>query len=353
MKNRSIILLALLLTACGSTNSSSSEIIDTKTETEPIMTEITETDTDAAETVATVTSVTSSGTVTTTVQPETVDIDAEKYADIVKANENIWLDPLNNKTIQANETCECWFEDMDFDGEPEFVVGGFNMGTQWGHNFNIYKFKDNEMIKLVPVQYSQVDRNDKTFDDNVFSIVEMTALAKAPNPGFAGYSAEIVCDAEGKYSYLFPCIESGIGTGYSICKLVLDEDTLSWELIGSYSNIPCQGLFFETPGNRMADRDETLDYMKKWFDDKVFCWSRIGSIPCTYFNKDYTIERYNEIKEQLSDGAGSWVSGCYDLLSDEEKMQALIKSYNIYSIKEEGGDSQLYSRFLSDLKNEQ
>lgn len=269
--------------------------------------------------------------------------DAEKFAQIVMDNENVWLEPFNNgDTPIYGGTVDCWFEDIDFDGTPEFIVGGCNMGTQGGISYNIYRIENGEMIGI------------NLSDDFPYnSTGDIPIFLQRPNSGFNEYSAEIIKDKDGKYRYIFPYILSYLGSGYGIAEMKINGDTLDWELIGGYITEP--EMEYRDNSNSSVSKQNLISSMDSWFERSTLCWSEIGTIPCTYVCEYLDQEWFEAASNSdvgLSDASASYVSGCYDTLNDVQKKEALIKSYNTYTIMELGWDSELYAQMLQDMSED-
>lgn len=269
---------------------------------------------------------------------------AEKYARIVMENEDIWLDPLNGMPLSESEGVTCWFEDVDFDGDSEFIVGGCNMQTQGGVNYCIYKFSGEKMIKILG---DYMDSENAELTTN--STGNIPSQFISPNSGFSKYGAEIVKDSNGDHRYIFPYIISYIGEGYGIAEMRINDNKLTWSLIGGFSDYP-DLKYYDSSGT--VSKNKMTASMKGWFSGSTYCISKIGIIPCTYVSKKLDSEWYNNaINSDTGLINSSYVSGCYDTLTKKEKKAALVRSYESYSIEEIGGGSQLYERFLSDLKS--
>lgn len=273
---------------------------------------------------------------------------AERYAQIVMDNEDLWLAPLNEMYISEYESQTCWFEDVDFDGELEFIVGGCNMQSQGGISYYIFKFEDDKMVKLYE---NYIDKENAYL--GISSTGNIPSHLKRPNPGFAEYSGEIIKDKNGNYRYILSYIVSYLGTGYGIAELDIEGDTLNWNLVGGYVTDP-EFEYINSSGNSVSE-SKLKSSLVDWFDGSSFCFAEIGTIPCTYVNESLDSEWYKAATSSdsgLSDVASAYVSGCYDGLSKKEKKAALIKSYNAYSIKEIGGESQLYAQILRDMQDD-
>lgn len=276
-------------------------------------------------------------------QLEGEETNAEKYAQIVMDNEDVWLEPFNNgDTPIYGGTVDCWFEDIDFDGTPEFIVGGCNMGTQGGISYNIYRIENGEMIGI------------NLSDDFPYnSTGDIPIFLQRPNSGFNEYSAEIIKDKDGKYRYIFPYILSYLGSGYGIAEMKINGDTLDWELIGGYITEP--EMEYRDNSNSSVSKQNLISSMDSWFERSTLCWSEIGTIPCTYVCEYLDQEWFEAASNSdvgLSDASASYVSGCYDTLNDVQKKEALIKSYNAYTIMELGWDSELYAQMLQDMSED-
>lgn len=274
---------------------------------------------------------------------------AERYAQIVMDNEDIWLDPLNEMYLSEYESQTCWFEDVDFDGKPEFIVGGCNMQSQGEISYYIFRFEDDKMIKIYEDYIDGENANP-----GISSTGNIPSHLRSPNPGFSEYSGEIIKDKNGNYRYIFPYIISYIGIGYGIAELDVEGTTLNWSFIGGYTTEPNEtGLKYINSSRNNVSESKLKSSLADRFEGSSYCIAKIGTIPCTYVNEKLDSEWYEAAvgsDSGLSDAASAYVSGCYDGLSKEEKKSALIKSYNAYSIEEIGGESQLYAQILKDMK---
>lgn len=273
---------------------------------------------------------------------------AAKYAQIVMDNEDLWLDPLNDMYLSDLDSQTCWFEDIDFDGELEFIVGGCNMETQGGISYFIFKFKGDKIIKV----FEDYVNRDEAYS-KLSSTGNIPSHLRTENPGFKEFGAEIVKDKTGNYKYIFPYIVSYIGTGYGISELKICNNSLTWSLIGGYVTNP-EFEYLGSSGDVISEK-ELLKALSTWFDGTTVCYSVIGTIPCSYINKKLDSEWYKVAISSdfgLNDTYSAFVSGCYDGLSNEEKKEALIKSYNTYRIEESDMESELYAVFLADMSND-
>ena len=92
---------------------------------------------------------------------------AEQYAKIVMDNEDIWLTPLELEYAYEKPTTtiiNCWFEDLDSDSTPEFIVGPTYIawGETCSYKFDIYKISDGNLVKTSDIK--SVFEHDISYD---------------------------------------------------------------------------------------------------------------------------------------------------------------------------------------------
>lgn len=272
--------------------------------------------------------------------------EAEKYAKIVMENEDLWLAPLNEMNIPDFEDCTCWFEDINFDGTPEFIVGGFNMETQYVC-YNVYVIENNKMRKLLDKGFVE------TYGEkgSQFPSLSLPGIVTSPNAGFAHYCCEVI-QTNDKYYYLFPYCIMSYGVGYGITAMDgVDNDVIQWTNIGRFDEYPSFGCFDSNAAPTSSD--DLISTIDEWNKASTKYWVHIGTIPCTYKNLDLDMDWFNKASSSdsgLNDSSASFVSGCYDTLTESEKTTALIKSYNTYNLEKTGSGSELLGRFVSDLR---
>lgn len=92
---------------------------------------------------------------------------AEQYAQIVMDNEDIWLTPLELEyayELPTTTIINCWFEDLDSDSTPEFIVGPtfIAWGETCSYKFDIYKISDGNLVKTSDIK--SVFEHDISYD---------------------------------------------------------------------------------------------------------------------------------------------------------------------------------------------
>lgn len=267
---------------------------------------------------------------------------AEKYAQIVMDNEDIWLEPLNEMDYLSGGAA-CWFEDIDFDGTPEFIIGGCNMGSQGGYDYNIYKIADDKLIKLQEEGYTGGST--------------INGAKTAPNPGFGQICASVIKDKSGNYNYIFTTTTTSIGDGYGLSVLKVNKNTIEWSDIGGYiySDYGNGKIDEKYLGHDSTDitQKELIESLNNWFNGSTLCLSEIGTIPCTYMSESLDSEWYKNATNSdsgLSDASSAFISGCYDTLSDKDKKQALIDSYNKYKFIDTNEKTYIHTNLIKELE---
>ena len=256
-------------------------------------------------------------------EPEPVDYgpEAEKYAKVVKDNESVWLEPFNSSDTvpQDYENPNCWFEDVDFDGSPEFIIGGFNMGTQGGIGYRIYRI-DTAAGTLEILRPCWGDEEPREFDP-VYGGGSLNVTLDYPNhvvPGFAGGGGELLRDADGELHYYFDYIASYIDEHYGFEEAVLDTSALTARTKAgtSYVKNTFDGInYVYTLDGVTYEANEFLDVL----DERFKGWIHVenahgGYIPCTM---------YRDVDPEMKD---YYICGRYDDLSDADRLAALKQS---------------------------
>ena len=255
-------------------------------------------------------------------EPEPVDYgpEAEKYAKVVKDNESVWLEPFNrfDYVLPEYENPNCWFEDVDFDGSPEFIIGGFNMGTQGGIGYRIYKI-NTAAGTLEILRPCWGDEEPREFDPLYGGSLNVTL--DYPNhvvPGFAGGGGELLRDADGELHYYFDYIASYLEEHYGFEEAVLDTSALTARIKAgtSYVKNTFDGInYVYTLDGVTYEAYEFLDVL----DERFKGWIHVenahgGYIPCTM---------YRDVDPEMKD---YYICGRYDDLSDADRLAALKQS---------------------------
>ena len=73
--------------------------------------------------------------------------EAEKYADTVIKNEDIWLPDLSSD-MYAQDAYFCGFADLNNDNIPEFIVSEGHHGAHGAEGYCIYRFENDTMVRF-------------------------------------------------------------------------------------------------------------------------------------------------------------------------------------------------------------
>ena len=253
-------------------------------------------------------------------KPQGPDYEAisEKLAQIVKDNEAIWLTPINENIYfgAQYEDPNCWFEDVDFDDAPEFIIGGFNMMTQGGISYRVYKIdEDNGTLKLLnPVEGGNVRQLQ---DDGMGggSVNATCEYGQVLAPGFAGAGGEVLKDPNGGLHFFFDYIASYIDDNYAFEEVVFDTAALTAEGKGGAGYIHYS--YDDTYKYFMKDTDYEGGEFADSLDEHFEGWTHVdhahgGYIPCT--------------KSEVDRSGYSYICGRYDDLSDADRLEVLKQS---------------------------
>lgn len=222
---------------------------------------------------------------------------AEEYVHAIIESEDLWLAPLNGVGYGYNE---CWFQDLDMDGIPEFIVGGRAEGNHAGIFFNVYSYRDGQLLPMEDEYGEQeigfwgTDGFDcklyKNENTNSFVYLYSTADGTA---SYEDYSVRELVKTEGIMLYSIDVLKiRWTSEGY----IYQPEYTAEYDVIGTMT------------------REEMLEHYDTFFASMTPYQTYIKTIPCT----------------DLSCG----MEGHYDYLSDEEKKQLLIESYETWGYEE-------------------
>ena len=265
---------------------------------------------------------------------------AEKYAKAVMDNEDMWLDKWNNSYIGSTDNVYCWFEDIDFDGDPEFIVGGaLAQQAQGGINYDYFKVTDSGKLKHI------VNANDP---DREYSA--LVFANHAPNPGLGYIDAMIMKDKKTgehiyTYSGTFPDLQAR-----NIIKMDFSGGEYSEKMLCGYTSDDrfedVEDSFYLDSSTEKISKSRLIAYLNDKKDNYTFSISSIGTIPCTRAMKN---EVYYE--GGMNDGAASTISNCYDGLSKAERKAALVKSFNKYSLTDTDDSAYVFDNMINALNN--
>jgi len=261
---------------------------------------------------------------------------AERAAEIVANYQYKWLAPYENMGGNPGEDPCCWFQDMDLDGTPEFIIGGFNMQTQGGIGFSVYKIRGDKLIKQLPEYITNTESYETERIPSVFSLIRPEL--KTDEHGFGMTGAEVVRTRDCDRILVLPIIYSFIDEGYGLSFPSFNDDKVYDTLIGAYAYTPGERETYAFGRNSNCSKEEMKKVVDAYLKEATVCEVKVGTIPCTkgaeWINKD---------------NKGTHLTGCYDLLTRPQKIKALTASYLSYSIKDSKEGSTLYQKYLNSI----
>lgn len=231
----------------------------------------------------------------------------------VYENEKMWLDNINDLATEYSDVQfghnECWFQDLDMDGTPEFIVGGMGLGLSEAISqvYHIYKYSNGELKQI------QVNNN---------KFLEVTWDGKSPNYGSAGFELiqqfinnktnSIVLTEEHKYNYTSGPAGGVISfSDYKISGTQLKSDSNYIVYCSVDGNGEITGNYRVHTQEDETDEKSFIKTYDDFFADLTPYKTTIKAVPCS----DESIDMPNN----------------YDQMTDEEKKQALLDSYNAWS----------------------
>ncbi len=288
--------------------------------------------------------------------------DAEKAAEIVLNNEALWLDPVNdslsdmprNPDLTNREHGVCWFEDLDFDGTPEFIIGGWNPGWQFGEGYVLFRLNlDSGTMEQI---YNEKNSNFSS-DEYPFIYDSVSAFSDYTDdtfyPGLTGAcGADVVSDGEGNYKYVIPMPSESPNGGYFLNDLSVGEHTFNESRVGGYScGIGDDVKYYTSDGE--IEKDELTTLVNDYYSGFVRCLPHIGAIPCTSLMSDKDQAWFEAGADSYTspERNNKFISTWYDGMTREEKLAALTDSYNAYSLEFNGSWSVTLRKFFYDVDN--
>lgn len=246
--------------------------------------------------------------------------DAEKYAQIVMSNELYWLDTMN-EIDSFTGTNSCWFEDLDFDGTPEFIVGGSNWVDTDGwipatNRYYIYNFtEDGGMKRIIDEGVSDMPKPIQF--DFVTMLAKKSVNGGSADKGFEDIGMELLYDKDkDSYTRVYLTAATG-GNYYGLYNVEFSSVKKEEKLTG-----------FDVLLGTIDDNEynEITQIASDFSKNKKHCDLEIYSIPCT-----------------------STSSSGYDSMNDSDKLSELVKSYNTFKITQTDFESNVVSEFLNVL----
>lgn len=236
----------------------------------------------------------------------------------VYENEKMWLDDVNKLATEYDDATlgynECWFQDLDMDGTPEFIVGG--MGIYFSdfpsHVYHIYKY-DNGALKRVEV-------NDDTANNNQYLMVMWGD--NELNSGCDAFELlqTFKNESTGKYLHTIKSKHnysdsSGAAISFSAYNMSGTEFKSDGDIVycSIDGNGSIDGSYRVHTQNDETDENTFISTYDNYFADLTPYKTTIKAIPCS----DESIDMPNN----------------YDQMTADEKKQALLDSYNAWSFE--------------------
>ena len=259
--------------------------------------------------------------------------EAEIIAEMIVENEKTWhkTDRLDDMYKEIDLTMfdipatNCWFEDLDFDGKKEFVVGPVHIspGQTLSCSFDIYDIIDGKLNK-------RINTNNPNDNNSSFEFYKENQLSdmncKTNNIGMFIYKRN-----DGKYHYSY------LGfTMYSITEnlVICDYDFRSFTSTAQYQY---QFSMDETTPEKYAigsneySQSEMINKLKLEMNTSKQC--TVNSKPVALTNK-----------------IGQVTADCYSKKTKEEKIKMLVESYNSYKIVESDQKPDFLEYMLKNLE---
>lgn len=260
-------------------------------------------------------------------------------------NEKMWLNDMNEMTYGYEGHMpkvgynECWFQDIDMDGTPEFIVGG--MGFQSDgiviQVYNIYKYKNGSL--------QRIEVNGRTFSGEKEPYLELLWDGEEPYYGSGAFNnllkvfknnntGEFLYTMEHKYDYTSDSDGGGVISFYvyNMNKDVFECDDNHIVYCSVDKNNIINGNYRVYNHDGEVDEQEFLKTYNSFFENLTPYETTIKSIPCTKLSAEK--------------------SGYYDTMSAEQKKQALLSSYNAWSCKENPDAELPLSKFIDKLNSQ-
>ncbi len=247
---------------------------------------------------------------------------AEKYAKAVMDNEDMWLSSFNKLKTLGNGNY-CWFEDLDFDGEKEFVIGGSTWEDEgcWipsTKRYFAYKITSDGKLKRIDGYHDTDNIQFISFFAN-YNYVDFKG-----NQGFNDIGMEVIKHTDtGKYERVYLGAATG-GDYYSFCTVNFTSEKKVEKILTGFDNT--SDMITEN-----QYWDVIIDPVANYMENTLHCDNSVITIPCTSLSKKITANGY----------------GCYDYLSKEDKMSALVNSFNGNKLTVTDKESNVVSNYMA------
>ena len=230
--------------------------------------------------------------------------DTEKLVKVVVDNESVWLGSLDNITTEGN-IFNCWFEDVNFDGKPEFVVGPtlVEQGQFQACFYDIYIISGNSLSKI----------------NSEYAHRPCSVLVYITNTGeFSknNMNLSIYKDNSGKYHYINVSPSSyTLETAMSIDEISMSGGN-STSLFSFFNMVGIDDDYSNySIGNEMVSLDRFIEDVGNELNGSKLCTVKIKTV-------------------KLLDSSGKLTDDCYSKKSAKQKLNLLVSSYDSYKLIE-------------------
>lgn len=250
-------------------------------------------------------------------------------------SEELWLDPLNEISMDGYN--ECWFQDIDMDGTPEFIAGGNVQGAHGARCFYIYYLENHE---LKPMENAN---KPNSYKSNEIDFWPPNSAGNSVD-GQAGFSCQLYKDNNiDRYKYIYADEDGVAAENYQILNEIytteLNDNKSTFSILNvmtiteEYKNNNVEYSYDVGIGNstNAADREGILGLYDEYFKNLTAYKTTVHAIPCSKISADQ--------------------QGYYDTMSREDKKQALIDSYYAWSYKENPSAELPLSDIIGQLRN--
>lgn len=256
-----------------------------------------------------------------------INYDAETCVNAVLESENIWLQNLKDTMKESGDSGYCWFQDINMDGTPEFIVGGYTLGAHAAKNFKVYSISSGQLKPMVRSDSDIEEDNDLDFwrHGYIFSDPELS------KNDFQGY---LYADENGDYNFYAASIDGdGSGTYFCLDEVLVSDDTFRREErinitygiidyesgeVGWKANINLSEESMDTT----QSIDEIKELYKKIFDGKTRRKSNNVTILCESDDADAQLYE-NMAEEEKRDALTASVNNCYSMALEIDENQEI------------------------------
>ncbi|MCD7891537.1 MAG: S8 family serine peptidase [Ruminococcus sp.] len=259
----------------------------------------------------------------------TPEVTTPDIVQVVLDNEELWLESLNDEYHDENSVefydNYCLFQDMDIDGNVEFIVGGDVTGIH-AHSFHVYKYINNELIECL--EYTD-SHSTLCFWDYINH-----------EPTYDGFLCKLYKNNDtGEFIYVSPGEDGIASESYYILDELefLSNNTFKWntivEYVITYTSDPATESFYsgDYPDQVNISLSEFLNIYDAHFANMTPYRTTMQAIPCSEISSDR--------------------DGYYDSMSDEEKLVVLTESYNAWSYTEDNSIKRPLADVIDELRD--